>query len=149
MAAFPSNDLNAHFPKSLDKALARDSGEVAHPGTATRWTPINSVAAGSSISRQSSIASLTLFIKTSRDFACVWHPRNVGTEATKYPSASFSITTLTSPYSFSLSSVSIVGIIEEIFLHLKFGANDQGHLRRQKLPRQGRKGPRRQVNRLV
>src|SRR3989304_1386658 len=121
MAAFTSDDLKAHFPKSLDKALARDSGEVAHAVTATRWTPINSVAAGSSISRQSSIASLTLFIKTSRDFACVWHPRNVGTEATKYPSSSFSITTLTSLFIFAILRFS--SIIEGIFLHLQFGAN--------------------------
>jgi hypothetical protein len=77
MAAFASNNLKAHFPKSFDKALALDSGDIAHPVTATRWTPMNSVVAGSSTSRQSTIASLTLFIKTSRDFACVWHPINV------------------------------------------------------------------------
>jgi len=48
----------------------------------------------SSTSKQSSIASRARCSKTSSDLAWVWHPRNSGTLATKYPSRSFSITRL-------------------------------------------------------
>jgi hypothetical protein len=82
--------------EQLDKTGTSDGRKVAHTITATRCTPTNWFKTGCSTSRHSSMASLILFIKTSRDLACVWQPRRAGTEATKYPSSSFSITTLKS-----------------------------------------------------
>ena len=95
-----AQDFKTNFPKSFDKLQTSNWGEIAHRETATRWMPMNSFDTGSSISRQSRIASLTRFINTSRDLAWVWHPRSSGTEATKYPSSSLSITTLNSLVTF-------------------------------------------------
>jgi hypothetical protein len=83
VAAFGANHIKAHPLEGFDETITRDSRKITQAVTATRWTPMNSVDAGFSTSRQSSIASLTLFMSTSSDFACVWHPRNEGTEATK------------------------------------------------------------------
>ena len=43
--------------------------------TITRCTPMNSLLTGSWTSRQSSTASLMRFTSVSKDFACVWQPR--------------------------------------------------------------------------
>ena len=69
VAAFGADNLKPCFVQGSDKAVAGDGWEGAHMATAMRWTPTNSLATGSSTSRQSSIASLILFIKTSKDLA--------------------------------------------------------------------------------
>lgn len=86
----------------LNEFAAGYRGERGHADTATRWTPTKTVAAGFSTSRQSSMASLIRVMRTSSDFAWVWHPRSAGTDATKYPSSSFSITTLNSLFTGTL-----------------------------------------------
>lgn len=96
MASSASDDFKTQPAQGFDKTTAGDRRKCAHCQTATRWTPTNSLLVGSSTSRQSSIASRIRFIKTSSDFAWVWHPRRAGTDATKYPSSSLSITTLNS-----------------------------------------------------
>ena len=115
--------LPVRLPTFLDEASASYGGKITHELTTTRWTPTNSVGVGSSSSRQSSIASLTLYISTSSDFSCVWHPSSVGTEATKYPSSSFSITTLNSLF-ISITLHGLKRITEAELLHLSFEAND-------------------------
>jgi hypothetical protein len=69
MAALRANYIKAQFFESLDETVTGDSRKVTQALTATRWTPMNSVDAGSSTSRQSSIASLILFMRVSSDFA--------------------------------------------------------------------------------
>jgi hypothetical protein len=96
MAAPASNHFKTQPTYGFDKTAAGDRRKYAHIQTATRWTPTNSLVVGSSTLRQSSIASRIRLISTSSDFAWVWHPRSAGTDATKYPSSSFSITTLNS-----------------------------------------------------
>ena len=49
------------------------------------------------------MTSLMRLSNTSKDFACVWQPRNEGTVATKYPSSSCSMITLNSFIKFALS----------------------------------------------
>jgi hypothetical protein len=74
MAAPAPDSFRAQTTQGFDKTTTSDRGKCAHSQTATRWTPTNSLVAGSSTSRQSSIASQIRFIKTSSDFACVWQP---------------------------------------------------------------------------
>jgi hypothetical protein len=68
----------------------------AHYSIHTRWTPTNSGGVLSSCftSKQSSIASRIRAMSSSNDFACMWQPGSSGTDQTKYPSVSRSITTL-------------------------------------------------------
>jgi len=71
VAAFATNHLKTDLSKRFGELFTRNGRKVAHAETATRCTPTNSVGTGSSTSRQSSIASLTFFIRRSSDLACV------------------------------------------------------------------------------
>src|SRR6056297_197844 len=96
MTPLDTQHLESLLAKCFDQAGTRDGWKYAHAGTAIRCTPRNSEVSGCSTSRQSSIASRVRFINVSSDLACVWHPRNSGTDAISHPSASLSITTLNS-----------------------------------------------------
>jgi hypothetical protein len=85
MTAFDSYHDESDAAQRRNEILALNSRERGHAPTVTRCTPMKSSASVGlpCTSRQSSIASRTRDISSSRDLACVWHPGNAGTVATK------------------------------------------------------------------
>ena len=69
MAFLFSDDFETELTESLDEALGGNSRNRTHAVTAILCTPTNSVGRGSSTSKQSSIASLILFMSKSRALA--------------------------------------------------------------------------------
>ena len=57
VAAFLTDDSKSEPAQSFDESESGDGRKRTHTATATRWTPTNSFAMGSSASRQSEMAS--------------------------------------------------------------------------------------------
>ena len=95
VASFLTNAFETEVIKYANSLSRFKRANSAHQLTSTSWSPTNSngVSLGRSTSRQSWIASLILPNSVVRFLACVWHPFNAGTLATKTPSSSFSIIT--------------------------------------------------------
>lgn len=97
VTSFLAGFLEAEFFKDFDKLSGFDRRELGQAATSISCRPTNSGIEISPFadSRQSSIASFMRESKVARSFACVWQPFIDGTDATKMPSSSFSITTVT------------------------------------------------------
>ena len=83
VTAFLTDDNKPKPAQSFDEPESGDGRKRTHTATATRWTPTNSFATGSSASRQREMASWIRRIRTSSDLAWVWQPCRDGTEPTK------------------------------------------------------------------